>query len=257
MSYKFTFYFSVFVFLFISCTRKDKFPPLHSEKTPIENVVLNKSLFPEEVENKVDSILHENSIDEISGLLEMKQRYLKKDISFDLDIFEKEWIKIKMQEVDFNSKELKKWIEITGFLLELTGNGLYATEIENIILHKRDITKLDLKEVEKLLIPYIFTKNVDHIHINLFANATVEYEHSLSGKVKITQETEYPKNGEVQLKFNMEKRRYIELFIRIPEWAKGATVTVKKVKYFAPPGGYCLIAKKWKEGDLVEIEFPF
>jgi DUF1680 family protein len=54
----------------------------------------------------------------------------------------------------------------------------------------------------------------------------------------------------------METKRYIELFIRIPEWAEEATVIEKGVKYVATPGSYCQITRKWSEGDMVEINFP-
>ena len=48
----------------------------------------------------------------------------------------------------------------------------------------------------------------------------------------------------------------MEIYIRIPEWAEGATVVMQNVKYIAPPGDYCEIAKSWINGDLVEIHFP-
>jgi DUF1680 family protein len=54
----------------------------------------------------------------------------------------------------------------------------------------------------------------------------------------------------------METKRYIELWIRIPEWAHNASVTVKGVKYLSQPGSYSRVAKQWKEGDVVEVELP-
>ena len=78
----------------------------------------------------------------------------------------------------------------------------------------------------------------------------------MKGEVTFRQETDYPKSGSVKLYFGMTERRYIELFIRIPSWAEGTHVNVKGVKYFADPGSYCKILKKWKEGDVVDIEFP-
>ncbi len=113
-----------------------------------------------------------------------------------------------------------------------------------------------ISENKRIVAPYVFTKNTDDLFINLFTPATINYEHTTKGKVKVEMETNYPKSGKVDLKFGMTKRRYIEVNIRIPSWAAGTTVSVKKVKYVAPPGGYCKIAKKWKENDLVEINFP-
>jgi len=53
----------------------------------------------------------------------------------------------------------------------------------------------------------------------------------------------------------MEEIRYIEISIRIPDWARNATVTEKNVKYVATPGSYCFIARKWNSGDVIEIAF--
>ena len=74
--------------------------------------------------------------------------------------------------------------------------------------------------------------------------------------MEITQETNYPESGKILIKFKMENKRYIELFIRIPEWAEGATVTEKGVKYVATSGSFCQIARKWNEGDFVEVNLP-
>ena len=142
-------------------------------------------------------------------------------------------------------------------LLEVTGNAAYAQELEETVYQSSKLfSETEFDEIEKLLIPWIFTKNVDHIHINLFANATIKYEHTMKGAVEITQETDYPKSGKILIKFKMQTKNYIELFIRIPEWAEGATVTEKGVKYVAPPGGYSQVIRKWDEGDFVEVILP-
>jgi DUF1680 family protein len=102
----------------------------------------------------------------------------------------------------------------------------------------------------------VLTKNGDHIYVNLFNPVEINYQHSLGGEVTFRQETTYPESGSVRLHFDNAENRYIELYIRIPEWAEGTSVVVKKVKYFTQPGSYCVIAKKWKQGDVVEIELP-
>ena len=61
---------------------------------------------------------------------------------------------------------------------------------------------------------------------------------------------------DILIHFSMEKNRYIEVSVRIPEWAHGATVTAVGVKYPAPTGEYLFIAKKWHEGDTIRIHFP-
>ena len=131
--------------------------------------------------------------------------------------------------------------------MELTGEAIFAEVLETYQLDSstRDYTK-----------PFVITKSIDHIHVNLFEPTEIKYDHTLGGEVQFRMETAYPNSGKIKFHFGMTERRYIEVYIRIPEWAEGTTVTVKKVKYFASPGSYCKIAKKWKEGDVVEVEIP-
>ncbi len=200
-----------------------------------------------------DTINHSVMNPELAELLKMKQFYVERDEQFNMDNFEKLWKSFNLYAQSFNKNEFLEWIETSGLLLELTGEVSYSEALQNII----DRNKFNLTEdIVNMLKTYIYTKNVDHIQLNLFVNSALEYKHTLGGNVKIIQENDIEQAGKVILTFEMEENRYIELFVRIPSWANGATVTVKNVKYVAPPGDYCQIAKKWKNGDRVEIVLP-
>ncbi len=253
MSFKYSLVFSVLLFSIFSCSREEKFPPIHFERISTDAVKLKASLVSSEASKKsaLENTLGQDK--KLSELLQWRQFYVERDERFNLVEFEEEWGIVKRNFQPISETQLMEWIETTGYLMELTGKAIYAEELEDLILKREfEITG----ETENLLKTYIFTKNVDHIQVNLFVNSEIIYNHTLGGKTKITIETDYPESGKVYLKFEMEERRYIEVFVRIPSWAEGTTVTVKNVKYIAPPGGYCQIAKKWREGDLVEIEFP-
>jgi DUF1680 family protein len=243
--------------MLFSCSQKNQFPAKLFEKVAVENIVLNGSLIRGNGTAIADTVRLNNFDKELNELLDCKQFYDEQNKIFDLARMESLWNELKNQRNYFSSTGLNKWIEITGFLLETTGNANYAEEIEGIAYQNYSaFSETGTKEMENRLIPWIFTKNVDHIHVNIFANATIKYEHSLKSAVEITQETNYPESGKIQIKFKMEKKRYIELFIRIPEWAEGATVTAKGVKYVAIPGQYSLVARNWLDGDFVEVIFP-
>lgn len=244
------------LFVFFSCTKSDKFPVQKSEKVDSENIFLNQTFFPSS-SVIMNSVQKNDFGKELNELLTYKQFYVNRNEQFDLMQLENLWNNLNAETKNFNFESVSGWIEITGFLLEITGKEMYAQELENVInqssmLYSGD----DLQNIEKLLIPWIFTKDVDHIYVNLFVNATIKYIHTLKGAVEITQETNLNESGKIQLKFKMETKRYIELFIRIPDWAEGATVVEKGVKYVANPGNYCQITRKWNEGDFVEINLP-
>lgn len=259
MSIKYGAFLFVLLFLSFSCSKKEKFPPLKTEKLPLENVVVKEPFLSRGNNQAIDSIQNEIYSKELDGIHLFKKYYDERDEQFELSLMESQWNAFREQiGGDFlNSENLIKWIKINGFLLELTGDEKYAKELERVVISGFSNTlELNRAEIEKAIIPYIFTKDVDHIHINQFANATVEYEHSFFGTIKITQETAYPKSGHVRIHFSLKEKKYVELFVRIPEWASGATVNALNVKYVAPPGDYCKIAKQWKEGDWVEVELP-
>lgn len=234
----------VLLLFFISCSQQNNFPELLSEKVDINAVELTAEL---PINTSISS---KEKIEEINELIQFKADFQEKNVVFNLENFRKIWIDI-YRNLDISASDitdLNNWFEITGFLFEITGEERVAAELERLALSGY------IKNVE--LAPFVFTKNVDHIFTNIYTPAKIEYNHTTGGNVKIELVSDYPKSGKVELKFEMTERRYIEVNIRIPDWAEGATVTVKRVKYFAAPGTYCKIAKKWKEGDLVEIQFP-
>lgn len=250
-------FYVILFFIFISCSKPEKFPVRLSEKVAPGSVILNKSVFTVNSALTIDSVQKSDFGKELNELLLYRQLYENRDDKFDLANLENLWTTIEKSSADFNSGNILDWIEITGFLFEIIGKEKYAGELENVLFQSSaSFSENEMKTIEKQLIPYIFTKNVDHIHVNLFANATIKYNHTLDGAVEITQETNYPESGKILIKFKMENKRYIELFIRIPEWAEGATVTEKGVKYVATSGSFCQIARKWNEGDFVEVNLP-
>src|SRR5690606_29155667 len=108
------------------------------------------------------------------------------------------------QAKSFGVEDMKSWIEITGFMLEVTGNTRYASELEGAVYQSASLfSESEYREIEKIVTPWIFTKDLDYIYVNLFANATIKYEHSLFGAVEITQQTDYPESGNITLKFKM------------------------------------------------------
>lgn len=251
-------YLFLFVFLF-SCSGKNRFPEPVSEKVSPEQVTLLERLKLSNRDSSSNSIQNVDGNAYLSELNHFQDLYFKKDSEFDLENFENEWEEVS---ADINHSKLslpeaKSWFEITGTLMQITGEAKYAGEMQQSILHGfAPENEAEYNEIEELVAPYIFTKNVDHIHVNLYTAAEIEYEHTMHGNVKIWQETDYPDSEDVTINFSLEKENYIEVALRIPDWAEGATITVIGVKYPAHPGDYTVIAKKWHEGDKIEIRFP-
>ncbi len=248
---------SILVFIFSACQKTDRFPEKVTKKVTSEEVILNDQFFYLVSEKKFQNelLLGKGTLPDS---LHLSYNYFKtNDEKFNLDAFIKTWKKTKSninQGILQDEEEWIEWYKITGLLFELTGNAQYSTEMERLIYS--GISDYTAKEEFNMLVkPFIYTKNVDHIHLNFFIPASITFNHSFGGKIQIKTETDYPENGNTKLKFSSEEKQYIELYVRIPDWADKASVIVKNVKYSAKPGEYCKIAKKWRDGDVVEIQF--
>lgn len=143
---------------------------------------------------------------------------------------------------------LQKWAELNSQLLKLTSEVRFGDALEKLIYEP----KLHLPE--RLIKSAIYTHIDDQIFINLFGSSSLNHQHTTGGTVKLIQKTEYPLTNEIALFCECSDTRYLDVFIRIPEWAVNPTVTHGNVKYVARPGEYCQVSRKWRNGDEFSIK---
>ena len=76
--------------------------------------------------------------------------------------------------------------------------------------------------------------------------------------VSLSQETDYPWEGQVKFTVSEPAGKELALKLRIPEWAEGAALRVngKRLGATARPGAYAEIRRTWSAGDTVELELP-
>ncbi|MFB6341422.1 beta-L-arabinofuranosidase domain-containing protein [Saccharicrinis sp. FJH62] len=78
--------------------------------------------------------------------------------------------------------------------------------------------------------------------------------------LKVKQLTAFPEEEGTRLEFECEKPVELALQIRYPHWAlKGIDIKVngESQKVNSEPGSFVKVSRKWKNGDVVEISFPF
>jgi acylphosphatase len=218
---------------------------------PGENETQNAILLGNEFLLNKNRGLLLNKLSESLNLFNQSREKLYFEKSLDL------WGKVKIGEGEFTAFETFEWVAVNAELLQISGNVKFAVELEKILYSLPRLSDLDDhgKKILDKISQVVFTKNVDHIYLNMFISSQVKFKHSLGGDVGIQQNVDNLKDGNIELHFNMDEKQYVELYIRIPDWAKNASIVIKNVKYLAVPGEYCKIAKKWKEGDIVEINF--
>lgn len=93
------------------------------------------------------------------------------------------------------------------------------------------------------------------LYINLFIPSELNWK---AKKVTIRQETEYPKNGKININVSSKKANIFSIYIRKPKWAKnGYTLKVNNEPVSAAEQhGYLVINRKWSKSDKISLEYP-
>ena len=117
---------------------------------------------------------------------------------------------------------------------------------------------------------YIYSIAPARVYINMYGASRLETKVDGIGDITLTQETDYPWDGNVKLKVEKLKTKRGQKFtiaLRCPEWAtnltnegsifKGLFTTVNgqgvQVNYSQ---GYMFIEREWKQGDVISLEMP-
>jgi uncharacterized protein len=102
-----------------------------------------------------------------------------------------------------------------------------------------------------------YSKSTNAIWVNLYGGSELATELPGVGQVKMVQETEYPWSGRVRVKILAAPGKEFALKLRIPGWAKSASVRLNQQP--AQPGtpeSYFEIRREWKPGDVVDLDLP-
>ena len=101
-------------------------------------------------------------------------------------------------------------------------------------------------------------KSSNAVWVNLYGASTLATTLADGTQIKLTQETEYPWNGRVRITINECGTTPFALKLRIPGWAKSASVRVNlsPVADTSDPGTYFELKRAWKSGDVVDLDIP-
>ncbi|MDB5234973.1 MAG: six-hairpin glycosidase [Hymenobacter sp.] len=120
---------------------------------------------------------------------------------------------------------------------------------------------------------YVYGQNGRDIYVNLFVSGSAEL--AVQNKaVRLTQQNNYPWNGDLKFTVNQASTSDFNLLVRIPGWARGeampsslytfATPSTEKVVVkvngksvdYQLTNGYAVLARKWKKNDVVDVSLP-
>jgi DUF1680 family protein len=102
----------------------------------------------------------------------------------------------------------------------------------------------------------IYYRKGRDVYINLFIASRLD----LAGRGVITQNTTFPEEERSMITMTLKKPEEFGLFIRVPWWAgSGFRIKVNGIyeDFMFLPSTWARIERKWHNGDVVELEFPF
>lgn len=176
------------------------------------------------------------------------------------------------------------WMKLCMNLLRLTGNPLYADQIEKTAYNalmasmKNDGSQIAKysplsgirAEGEKqcgmninccnangprgfMLLPaFAIMKSDREVYINLYSILTADLKPDGRTNVKINISTDYPASDKIEIIIEPEKPVEFSLMLRIPEWSDKTSVSVNGDNAVpAIPGTYYRISRKWNRGDRI------
>lgn len=93
--------------------------------------------------------------------------------------------------------------------------------------------------------------------VNFFAPGQTTIKMKNGKQVRLTQETDYPLDGEVRLKVQCDRPTYLNLRMRVPAWARSATMTVDGRTVKVETGSYASISREWREEMEVTLKLDW
>jgi len=242
-----------FALIFLACGgQMESFPVVNSESFNVKQIVIGGSLSPYLRSDSLGLIMDSSALTEKLEKMIRKTEALKKDSPDSVwNLLDKSWQEFQAKEIpsfadtSVNALQVfQKWAGLNIRLLKLTSEARFGDALEKLMY---DVQVPVLSESEFKSV--IYTRIDDQIFINIIGSSTLIHQHTTGGAIKLIQETAFPSSDEMILKCECSDVRYLDVFIRIPEWSVNPTVSHGNVKYVARPGEYCQISRKWKDGD--------
>lgn len=179
------------------------------------------------------------------------------------------------------------WMKLCDNLLRLTGDPIYADEIErsayNALLaalfpDASSFAKYSPLEGSRqpgepqcgmplhccsangpravMLLPaFAFMTSASQPVVNFYSEGNVSFVIGTGERVGISQTTDYPRGNTVTLSINPSRKCRFKLSLRIPAWSSRTVLSVNGVALDPPqPGTYAQIEREWNPGDNVKLE---
>lgn len=105
---------------------------------------------------------------------------------------------------------------------------------------------------------YAYGISQDAVWVNLFGSSKLDTQFPDGSKLKLTQETEYPWEGKIQITIEQSPDKDFGVKLRIPAWADESEISINGEHYNFDneEGKYVNIIRKWAPGDVISLNLP-
>lgn len=105
---------------------------------------------------------------------------------------------------------------------------------------------------------YAYSLSAKGLWINLYGGNRLVTRLNDGSAIKLSQQTNYPWNGNISIKIEQAPANAFSLFLRIPGWSSGAKLTINGKPMPMPlnKGTYAEINRKWHTGDVLTLNLP-
>ena len=108
---------------------------------------------------------------------------------------------------------------------------------------------------------YVYSLSPNTLWVHLYAANELSTAWTDGSRIKLSQKTNYPWDGEVQITVSEAPDRPVALKLRVPGWSHAGATTVRlngrQTEGIPTPGTYFEVKRQWKAGDTVEIAIAF
>ena len=102
---------------------------------------------------------------------------------------------------------------------------------------------------------YFYSTSSDGIYVHLYDNSSLDWHLEDGTGLKVSQKTNYPWDGNVEMVVTPAQTAEFTFYLRIPGWSDRAHITVNgKSVVGAKPGEYLAVRRRWSAGDVIHLQ---
>lgn len=104
---------------------------------------------------------------------------------------------------------------------------------------------------------YFYSTSSDGLYVHLYGDSELNWHLEDGSPLKVTQKTNYPWDGAVEMMVTPAQASEFTIYLRIPGWADRADVSVNGTNWTGgTPGKYLSIRRRWSPGDAIRLQMP-